>query len=208
MTGLAAVLRPRSWREGMAHIPPRSVVKLLLLALVAIGLVPWHKRGMRSDRGPLEDGGRIGFALRRHAGAAAQAAQSRHRLLRALRRHSRHCRSHLCRDAIRQDPSSGINPGKARRCLPRAGSTPSANCLRPTARNDQTHSRSYTMKMISIMGAALALAVPATAFAAGCCADAPCCKEGTDPCKDGKSCCDETRNDEHAGHGVPGAREE
>ena len=64
------------------------------------------------------------------------------------------------------------------------------------------------MKMISIMGAALALAVPTTAFAAGCCADAPCCKEGTDPCKDGKSCCDETRNDEHAGHGVPGAREE
>ena len=50
------------------------------------------------------------------------------------------------------------------------------------------------MKMLPIIGAALALAVPATAYAAAdCCEDMACCKDGADCCKDkqaGKSCCD------------------
>jgi hypothetical protein len=60
------------------------------------------------------------------------------------------------------------------------------------------------MKRLSIIGAALALALPAAAYAAAdCCKDMACCKEGGDCCKDGKSCCDEKH--EHADHGMPAA---
>jgi len=64
------------------------------------------------------------------------------------------------------------------------------------------------MKMLSIMGAALALAVPATAYAASdCCKDMACCKDGADCCKDGKGdCCkDMKKGGDHAGHDMPTA---
>lgn len=71
------------------------------------------------------------------------------------------------------------------------------------------------MKKLSIIGAALALAIPATAYAAAdCCKDMACCKEkaegkdGGDCCKDkqtGKSCCDDDKHDQHAGHDMPAA---
>ena len=41
------------------------------------------------------------------------------------------------------------------------------------------------MKKLSIIGAALALAIPAAAHAAAdCCKDMACCKEGADCCKE------------------------
>lgn len=65
------------------------------------------------------------------------------------------------------------------------------------------------MKKLSIICAALALAIPATAYAAAdCCKDMACCKEGADCCKDkqaGKSCCDHDKKDKHAGHDMPAA---
>jgi hypothetical protein len=64
------------------------------------------------------------------------------------------------------------------------------------------------MTKFKLIGAALALALPAAAFAAGSCADMACCKEGADCCKekDGKKadCCagmkDGNHGDDHAGH--------
>lgn len=57
------------------------------------------------------------------------------------------------------------------------------------------------MKSLSIIGAVLALAIPATAYAAAdCCKDMACCTDKADCCKEkqaGKSCCD---HDMHAGH--------
>ncbi|HVF94666.1 MAG TPA: hypothetical protein VM900_10175 [Sphingomonas sp.] len=68
------------------------------------------------------------------------------------------------------------------------------------------------MKKLSIIGAALALAVPATAYAAAdCCKEMACCKDKGDCCKDkqtGKSCCGDGKHnehDEHAGHDMPAA---
>lgn len=52
------------------------------------------------------------------------------------------------------------------------------------------------MKKLSIIGAALALAIPATAFAAAdCCAGMTCCKDGTGDC-----CHDMNMGGDHAGH--------
>jgi hypothetical protein len=54
------------------------------------------------------------------------------------------------------------------------------------------------MTKFKLIGAALALALPTAAFAAGsCCADMACCKEGADCCKDGK-------HGDHAGHDMSG----
>ena len=56
------------------------------------------------------------------------------------------------------------------------------------------------------IGAALALAIPTTVFAAApCCADMACCKEGADCCKDGKKecCADMKKGGDHAGHDMP-----
>ena len=64
------------------------------------------------------------------------------------------------------------------------------------------------MKKLSIVGVALALAVPATAYAAAdCCKDMSCCKEGADCCKDGKGdCCKDMKHGgDHAGHDTPAA---
>ena len=69
------------------------------------------------------------------------------------------------------------------------------------------------MTKFKLIGAALALALPTAAFAAGsCCADMACCKEGSDCCKekDGKKddCCAGMKNgqhDGHAGHDMPAA---
>jgi hypothetical protein len=63
------------------------------------------------------------------------------------------------------------------------------------------------MKKISIIAAALALGVPAAAYAADCCKGMACCKDGTKCCeekdKGGKSCCDEKKHHDHAGQGGP-----
>lgn len=61
------------------------------------------------------------------------------------------------------------------------------------------------MTKLKLIGAALALALPTAAFAAGsCCADMACCKEGADCCKDGKAdCCagmKDGKHGDHAGH--------
>ena len=64
------------------------------------------------------------------------------------------------------------------------------------------------MKKLSIIGAALALAIPATAYAAAdCCKEMSCCKEGAECCKDGKGdCCKDMKHgDDHAGHDTPAA---
>lgn len=64
------------------------------------------------------------------------------------------------------------------------------------------------MKMLSIMGAALALALPASAYAAAdCCRDMACCKEGADCCKGGKGdCCKDMKmGGDNAGHDMPAA---
>ena len=63
------------------------------------------------------------------------------------------------------------------------------------------------MTKLKLIGAALALALPTAAFAAGsCCADMACCKEGADCCTehDGKSadCCAKMKGDGKAG-GLP-----
>lgn len=62
------------------------------------------------------------------------------------------------------------------------------------------------MTKFKLIGAALALALPTAAFAAGsCCAGMACCKEGADCCKDGKDCCvDMKKGGDHAGHDMPG----
>ena len=53
------------------------------------------------------------------------------------------------------------------------------------------------MKKLSIIGAALALAIPAATYAAAdCCKDMACCKDK----QAGESCCDP---DKHAGHHMP-----
>lgn len=61
------------------------------------------------------------------------------------------------------------------------------------------------MKILPIIGAALALAVPATAYAAAdCCKEMACCKDGADCCKDGKGeCCKDMKMG--AGHDMPAA---
>lgn len=64
------------------------------------------------------------------------------------------------------------------------------------------------MKKLSILGAALALAIPATALAAAdCCAGMACCKDGADCCKDRKAdCCNEMKmGGDHAGHDMQAA---
>ena len=56
------------------------------------------------------------------------------------------------------------------------------------------------MKKLKFIGVAVALAlVPATAFAADCCAGKECCKDGADCCKDMK------KGGDHAGHNMPAA---
>ena len=56
------------------------------------------------------------------------------------------------------------------------------------------------MKKISIIAAALALGIPATAYAAAdCCKGMECCKDGADCCKDMK------KGGDHAGHNMPAA---
>lgn len=63
------------------------------------------------------------------------------------------------------------------------------------------------MTKISIIAAALALGIPATAYAAAeCCKGMECCKDGADCCKDGKGdCCkDMKKGDDHAGHDMHG----
>ncbi|MES3097350.1 hypothetical protein O6012_17665 [Sphingomonas aerolata] len=63
------------------------------------------------------------------------------------------------------------------------------------------------MTKFKLIGAALALALPTAAFAAGsCCADMACCKDGADCCKDGKGdCCkDIKKGGDHAGHDMSG----
>lgn len=64
------------------------------------------------------------------------------------------------------------------------------------------------MTKFKLIGAAFALTLSTTAFAAeaNCCADMACCKEGADCCKDGADCCskgDKAGHDEHAGHAAP-----
>lgn len=55
------------------------------------------------------------------------------------------------------------------------------------------------MKKLSIISVALALAVPATAYAAAdCCKDMACCKDGKDHC-----CRDMKKDGIHAGHDMP-----
>ena len=57
------------------------------------------------------------------------------------------------------------------------------------------------MKTFSIIGAALALAIPATAYAAAdCCKDMTCCKDGKGDC-----CDDMKAGGDHAGHGMQAA---
>lgn len=59
------------------------------------------------------------------------------------------------------------------------------------------------MKKISIIAAALALGIPATAYAAAdCCKGMECCKDGADCCKDDKAdCCKDMKKDgNHASH--------
>lgn len=53
------------------------------------------------------------------------------------------------------------------------------------------------MKKLSIIGAALALAIPAAAHAAAdCCKDMACCKDG--------DCCEDMRKGgDHTGHDMP-----
>lgn len=63
------------------------------------------------------------------------------------------------------------------------------------------------MKKISIIAAAIALGIPATAYAAAdCCKGMECCKDGADCCKDGKGdCCkDMKKGGDHAGHDMQG----
>lgn len=65
------------------------------------------------------------------------------------------------------------------------------------------------MTKFKLIGAALALALPTAAFAAGsCCAGMTCCKEGADCCKDGKGdCCADMKSGkhgDHAGHDMSG----
>jgi len=68
------------------------------------------------------------------------------------------------------------------------------------------------MTKFKLIGAALALAIPGVAFAAGsCCADMACCKDGADCCKDkdGKKddCCagmKDGKHGDHAGHDMSG----
>lgn len=56
------------------------------------------------------------------------------------------------------------------------------------------------MTKIKLIGAALALAIPGVAFAAGsCCADMACCKDGADCCDHG----DKAKGGDHAGHAMP-----
>lgn len=56
------------------------------------------------------------------------------------------------------------------------------------------------MKKLSIIGAALALAIPATAHAAAdCCKDMACCKDG------GHCCEDMRKGGDHTGHDMPAA---
>ena len=65
------------------------------------------------------------------------------------------------------------------------------------------------MTKFKLIGAALALALPTAAFAAGsCCAGMTCCKEAADCCKDGKGdCCADMKSGKqggHAGHDLSG----
>ena len=70
------------------------------------------------------------------------------------------------------------------------------------------------MTKFKLIGAALALAIPGVAFAAGsCCADMACCKDGADCCKDkdGKKgdCCagmKDGKHGDHAGHDMSGMK--
>lgn len=52
---------------------------------------------------------------------------------------------------------------------------------------------------LSIIGAALALAIPVTAYAADCCTGMNCCKDGADCCKDMK------KRGDHAAQDMPAA---
>ena len=62
------------------------------------------------------------------------------------------------------------------------------------------------MTKLKLVGAALALSLPGAAFAASCCADMTCCKEGADCCKEGKKdcCADMKKGGDHAGHDMSG----
>lgn len=70
------------------------------------------------------------------------------------------------------------------------------------------------MTKFKLIGAALALAIPGVAFAAGsCCADMACCKDGADCCKDkdGKKgdCCagmKDGKHGDHASHDMSGMK--
>lgn len=57
------------------------------------------------------------------------------------------------------------------------------------------------MTKLKLIGAALALALPTAAFAAGsCCADMACCKDGKGDC-----CAEMKKGGDHAGHDMQSA---
>jgi hypothetical protein len=59
------------------------------------------------------------------------------------------------------------------------------------------------MTKFKLLGAALVLALPTAAFAAGsCCAGMACCKEGSDCCKE-----KDGQNGDHAGYDMSGTPE-
>ena len=67
------------------------------------------------------------------------------------------------------------------------------------------------MTKLKLIGAAFALVIPGAAFAASCCADMACCKEGADCCEEKDAakadCCADmkSKGGDHAGHDTPGA---